>query len=85
MQGTLDMQVAALIFLSGTKYLITSEFSGDVETMNENNEETDEENPYPYNFITVTPILTKDLIYDKSPNNNLKIGHFKSNRMLGII
>ena len=58
------MQVAALIFLGGTKCLITSEFAGDVETMNENNEDTDEENPRPYNFITSNPTMTKDLIYD---------------------
>ena len=44
------MQVAALIFLGGTKCLITSEFAGDVETMNENNEEKEEENPIFYEF-----------------------------------
>ena len=69
MQGTLDMQVAALIFLGGTKCLITSEFAGDVETMNENNEEKEEENPHPYNLITSNTTIINDLIFDFPPTS----------------
>ncbi len=45
MDQTLDMQVAALIFLAGTRCLVTSDHSGDVETMREEEEESDESAP----------------------------------------
>ena len=44
MDQTLDMQVAALIFLAGTKSLVTSADTGDVEMTNDN-EELDETAP----------------------------------------
>jgi len=49
MDQTLDMQVAALIFLAGTKSLVTSADAGDVEMMNE--KEVDSEEPAPSNNI----------------------------------
>ena len=49
MDQTLDMQVAALIFLAGTKSLVTSADTGDVEMTNE--KETDLEEPAPSNSI----------------------------------
>ena len=48
MDKTLDMQVAALIFLAGTKTLVTSEHLGDVEMTSE--EEEDSEDPAPNNI-----------------------------------
>ena len=45
MDQTLDMQVAALIFLAGTKSLVTSEDTGDIEMMTE--KEVDSEEPAP--------------------------------------
>tara|TARA_B100000131_G_scaffold322141_1_gene375104 strand:- start:7765 stop:7953 length:189 start_codon:yes stop_codon:yes gene_type:complete len=45
MDQTLDMQVAALIFLAGTRCLVTSDHSGDVETTREEEEESDESAP----------------------------------------
>jgi hypothetical protein len=44
MDQTLDLQVAALIFLAGTRCLVTSELAADVETMSDN-EELDEPAP----------------------------------------
>ena len=44
MDQTLDMQVAALIFLAGTKGLVTGADTGDVEIMSDN-EELDEPAP----------------------------------------
>jgi|TARA_B100001996_G_scaffold7178_1_gene6050 hypothetical protein len=49
MDQTLDMQVAALIFLAGTKSLVTSADAGDVEMMTE--KEADSEEPAPSNNI----------------------------------
>ena len=46
MDPTLDMQVAALIFLAGTRGLVTSTETGDVE-MTSDNEELDEPAPIP--------------------------------------
>ena len=48
MDKTLDMQVAALIFLAGTKSLVTSEHPGGVEMTSE--EEEDSEDPAPSNI-----------------------------------
>ena len=48
MDQTLDMQVAALIFLAGTKSLVTSEHPGGVEMTSE--EEEDAEDPAPSNI-----------------------------------
>ena len=48
MDQTLDMQVAALIFLAGTKSLVTSEHPGGVEMTSE--EEKDSEDPAPNNI-----------------------------------
>ena len=48
MDQTLDMQVAALIFLAGTKSLVTSEHPGGVEMTSE--EEEDSEDPAPSNI-----------------------------------
>ena len=50
MDQTLDMQVAALIFLAGTKSLVTSADTGDVEMTTE--KEADSEEPAPSNNIT---------------------------------
>ena len=47
MDQTLDMQVAALIFLAGTRCLVTSDHAGDVETTSENTEDSDEPAPEP--------------------------------------
>ena len=47
MDQTLDMQVAALIFLAGTRCLVNSDHAGDVETTSENTEESDEPAPEP--------------------------------------
>ena len=49
MDQTLDMQVAALIFLAGTKSLVTSADTGDVEMTTE--KEVDSEEPAPSNNI----------------------------------
>ena len=49
MDQSLDMQVAALIFLAGTKSLVTSADTGDVEMTTE--KETDSEEPAPSNSI----------------------------------
>ena len=49
MDQTLDMQVAALIFLAGTKSLVTSADTGDVEMTTE--KEADSEEPAPSNNI----------------------------------
>ena len=53
MDQTLDMQVAALIFLAGTKCLVTSDQSGGVETTREEEEESDE--PAPHNIAPILP------------------------------
>jgi len=73
MKETLDMQVAALIFLGGTKCLITSELSGDDEMTNENisDEEKDEADPVNKEFITSFRISTTFL-------NVQNRGQFKS-------
>tara|TARA_B100000927_G_scaffold119561_1_gene96601 strand:- start:179 stop:367 length:189 start_codon:yes stop_codon:yes gene_type:complete len=49
MDPTLDMQVAALIFLAGTKSLVTSEHPGGVEMTSE--EDEDSEEPEPSNIL----------------------------------
>ena len=46
MDQTLDMQVAALIFLAGTRCLVTSDPSGEVETTTEK-EDSEEPAPIP--------------------------------------
>ena len=51
MDQTLDMQVAALIFLAGTKSLVTSADTGDVEMTTE--KEVDSEEPAPSNNIPI--------------------------------
>ena len=51
MDKTLDMQVAALIFLAGTKSLVTSEHPGDIEMTSE--EEEDSEDPAPSNISKI--------------------------------
>ena len=48
MDKTLYMQVAALIFLAGTKSLVTSEHPGGIEMTSE--EEEDSEEPAPSNI-----------------------------------
>ena len=57
MDQTLDLQVAALIFLAGTRCLVTSELAGDVETTNETKEE-DMDEPAPLPFAPRNPIET---------------------------
>ena len=52
MDQTLDMQVAALIFLAGTKSLVTSADTGDVEMTTE--KEVDSEEPAPSSNIPLT-------------------------------
>ena len=51
MDETLDMQVAALIFLAGTKSLVTSEHPGGIEITSE--EEEDSEDPEPSNISKI--------------------------------
>jgi len=51
MDKTLDMQVAALIFLAGTKSLVTSEHPGGIEMTSE--EEEDSEDPEPSNISKI--------------------------------
>ncbi len=46
MDQTLDIQVAALIFLAGTRSLVTSDHTGGVDTTSEEVEESDEPAPY---------------------------------------
>ncbi len=45
MDQTLDIQVAALIFLAGTRSLVTSDHTGGVETTSEEVEESEEPAP----------------------------------------
>ena len=51
MDKTLDMQVAALIFLAGTKSLVTSGPPGGIEMTSE--EEEDSEDPAPSNISQI--------------------------------
>ena len=60
MDQTLDMQVAALIFLAGTKSLVTSEHPGGVELTSE--EEEDPDNPAPSNICQMHEPLNYDPI-----------------------
>ncbi len=72
MDQTLDMQVAALIFLAGTKNLVTSADTSDVEMTTE--KEADSEEPAPSNntlptsipfpILTAFPNLLMSAIYD---------------------
>ena len=57
MDQTLDMQVAALIFLGGTRSLVTSDHTGGVETTREDEEDSDEPAPnYPLrNLAPLSP------------------------------
>ena len=55
MDQTLDMQVAALIFLAGTKSLVTSEHPGGVEMTSD--EEEDSEDPAPSNISPIDELL----------------------------
>jgi hypothetical protein len=52
MDQKLDMQVAALIFLAGTRCLVTSNNSGDVETTSEDGEDSEE--PAPLSILEKT-------------------------------
>ncbi|GEM_PF-357039 len=56
MDQKLDMQVAALIFLAGTRCLVTSDHSGDVETTSEDGEDSEE--PAPKSKLVRTPFPT---------------------------
>ncbi len=47
MEQALDIQVAAMIFLSGTRCLATGDFTGDVERISEIDEESEEKDPHP--------------------------------------
>ena len=60
MDQTLDMQVAALIFLAGTKSLVTSEHPGGVETTSE--VEEDSEDPAPRNTPQIHEPLNRGSI-----------------------
>ena len=51
MDQTLDVQVAALIFLAGTKSLVTSEHPGGVEMTSD--EEEDSEDPSPSSIYPI--------------------------------
>ena len=51
MDETLDMQVAALIFLAGTKSLVTSDHPGGIEMTRE--EEEDSDDPAPSNISQI--------------------------------
>ena len=57
MDQALDMQVAALIFLAGTRSLVTSDHTGGVETTREDDDESEE--PAPYN---TNPLFPTDLV-----------------------
>ena len=56
MEQALDMQVAALIFLAGTRSLVTSDHTGGVETTREDDDGS--EDPAPYN---TNPLFPTDL------------------------
>ena len=60
MDQTLDMQVAALIFLAGTKSLVTSEHPGGVEMTSE--VEEDSEDPAPRNTTQIHEPLNRGSI-----------------------
>ena len=60
MDRTLDMQVAALIFLAGTKSLVTSEHLGGVEMTSE--VEEDSEDPAPRNTPQIHEPLNRGSI-----------------------
>ena len=47
MDQALDLHVAAMIFLSGTRCLATGDFTGDVERMSEIDEESEDKDPHP--------------------------------------
>jgi len=51
MDQSLDMQVAALIFLAGTKSLVTGVNTGGVEMTSENEEDSDD--PAPANISSI--------------------------------
>jgi len=73
MDQTLDMQVAALIFLAGTKSLVTSADTGDVEMTTEKETDSERNRPrqtishstsIPFPILTAFPNLLMSAIYD---------------------
>tara|TARA_B100001094_G_scaffold162096_1_gene156830 strand:+ start:1840 stop:2097 length:258 start_codon:yes stop_codon:yes gene_type:complete len=77
MDKTLDMQVAALIFLAGTKSLVTSADTGDAEMTTEKEVDSEEPAPsnntplneYPFSNPNYSPTQLMSAIYD---TNNFK-------------
>ena len=67
MDKTLDMQVAALIFLAGTKSLVTSADTGDAEMTTE--KEADLEEPEPSNNTPLNEYPFSNLNYSPNPIN----------------
>ena len=57
MDQALDMQVAALIFLAGTRSLVTSDHTGGVETTREDDDESEEPAPYNTNLLFPTDLV----------------------------
>jgi hypothetical protein len=71
MDQTLDLQVAALIFLAGTKNLVTSADTGDVEMTTE--KETDSEEPAPSNNIPLNEYPFSNPNYPPNSINECKL------------
>ena len=57
MDQPLDMQVAALIFLAGTRSLVTSDNTGGVETTREDDDESEDPAPYNTNHLFPTDLV----------------------------
>ena len=76
MEQALEIQVAAMIFLSGTRCLATGDFTGDVERMSEIDEESEDAHPHPTKLST----FRGELLCPSMPIGNYKdTNQFKSN------
>ncbi|MFL2966869.1 MAG: hypothetical protein ACJZ5D_04200 [Candidatus Thalassarchaeaceae archaeon] len=71
MDKTLDMQVAALIFLAGTKSLVTSADTGDAEMTTE--KEADSEEPAPSNNTPLNEYPFSNPNYSPKPINECNL------------
>ena len=77
MEQALDIQVAAMIFLSGTRCLATGGFAGDVDKMSEIDEDSEEPNPHPMHFTMYRSQL-ESTVYQFDINkdtNGFKLGN----------